>query len=308
MSTGSNSVVTGDGAQDQEGTRNPVSRPLIMPEAYNGDQSTRWDQWIAHFDSVAQINGWNEGTKLLWLQVRLTGKAQTAWERLNQDAKSTYENAKIALRERFEPSCKQDLYAAEFHARKHLDKESWGDLADNLHSLADRAFPDLDDKAREQLSLSRFLSLIDKPTIALSVRQRRPKNLNEAATYTLEAETHLSLTPGLKVAAVTSSSDNVDANIKDGNHASIATIQARQDAVVELLKSLSLRMEHLENTIASHVEYKSRDKSSLPYLPPTANTSKKQEATGPRQPIICRKCGVEGHYARGCATGRTSGN
>ena len=109
-----------------------------MPEAYNGDQITRWDQWIAHFDSVAQINRWDEATKLLWLQVWLMGKAQTAWERLNQDAKSIYDAAKKALHEQFEPRCKQDLYAAEFHAREHMDKEPWGDLADNLHSLADR--------------------------------------------------------------------------------------------------------------------------------------------------------------------------
>ena len=81
-----------------------------------------------------------------------------------------------------------------------MDKESWGDLADNLHSLANRAFPKLGDEAREQLSLSRFLSLIEKPTIALSVCERRPNNLNEAVTYTLEAETHLTLsTPSHKV-------------------------------------------------------------------------------------------------------------
>jgi len=279
-----------------------------MPEAYNGDQTTRWDQWIAHFDSVAQINGWDEATKLLWLQVRLTGKVQTAWERLNQDAKSTYDAAKKALRERFEPRCKQDLYAAEFHARKHMDKESWGDLADNLHSLADRAFPDLDDKAREQLSLSRFLGLIDKPTIALSVRQRRPNNLNEAVTYTLEAETHLSLTPGLKVATVTSSPDTGNSHTEDDDNP-ISTIQARQDAVVQLLQNLSMRMEHLEHLVGSQrQEYKSGDKSSSSNPSPSVSTSKKPVTTGPQQPIICRKCGIEGHFARGCAAGRKAGN
>jgi len=52
-----------------------------------------------------------------------------------------------------------------------MEKESCGDLEDNLHSLADRKFPDLDYKAREQLSLSHFLSLIDEPTVSLAVRQ-----------------------------------------------------------------------------------------------------------------------------------------
>jgi len=152
--------------------------------------------------TMAKVNRWNEAMQLLWLQVHPTGKVQTAWERLDQTAKSTYEDAKKALREQLEPSCKQDLYTAEFHARKHLEKESWDDLADNLHSLSDGDFPDLDDKAREQLSLSRFLSLIGKPTITLSVCQRCPITLNEAVMYTLAAETHLSLTPGHKIASV----------------------------------------------------------------------------------------------------------
>jgi len=61
-----------EGDRQQEGTGNLVNRPVIMPEAYNRDQTTLWDQWIAHFDSVAKINGWDDATKLLWLQVRLT--------------------------------------------------------------------------------------------------------------------------------------------------------------------------------------------------------------------------------------------
>jgi len=41
-----------------------------------------------------------------------------------------------------------------------------GELADDIRAIADRAFPDLDDQAREQLSLDRFLGLIEKSAIA----------------------------------------------------------------------------------------------------------------------------------------------
>ena len=103
-----------------------ISRPVKTPESYNGESSSRWDQWIAHFDSVAKINRYDESARLLWLPVRLTGKAKTAWERLNQEAKSTYAGATCALRQHFEPSSKRDLYAAEFQARRRREKESWG--------------------------------------------------------------------------------------------------------------------------------------------------------------------------------------
>ena len=45
--------------------------------------------------------------------------------------------------------------------RRRREKESWGDLGDDIRAIADCAFPDLDYKAREQLPLDRFLGLIE---------------------------------------------------------------------------------------------------------------------------------------------------
>ena len=59
-----------------------------MSDIFNGEASTSWDEWIDHFESVAKVNGWDEATCLLWLEVRMTGKAQNAWKRLTREAKS----------------------------------------------------------------------------------------------------------------------------------------------------------------------------------------------------------------------------
>ena len=60
---------------------------------------------------------------------------------------------------------------AEFQTRKHCSGESWEELADNLRLLADKGFPDLEDRAKEQLSLDRYLTLLDKADVALAVKQ-----------------------------------------------------------------------------------------------------------------------------------------
>ena len=51
-------------------------KPLVLPETYTGEGE--WSQWICHFENVAAVNGWDDDKKLLWLKVRLTGRAQKA--------------------------------------------------------------------------------------------------------------------------------------------------------------------------------------------------------------------------------------
>ena len=79
MRPGQVDIHTSDvGGSGQEGTCNSINCSIIMPDTYKGELGTRWDQWIIHFDSVAQLNSWDKPTRLLWVQMTLTGKAQAA--------------------------------------------------------------------------------------------------------------------------------------------------------------------------------------------------------------------------------------
>ena len=151
------------------------------------------DNWISHFESIARVNTWDEQSKLLWLEVRLIDNARKAWNRLPEDSKGSYSLAKTALRNRFEPESRRDLYAAEFQTRSKRRDKTWGDLADNLRALAERAFPELDERAKEKLSVDHYLSLLDLSEVALAVHQKKPKLLDDAVAATLEIESTLSL-------------------------------------------------------------------------------------------------------------------
>ena len=129
------------------------------------------------------------------IPVRLTGKAQTAWKRLTPDAKSSYAAAKEALQKRFEPESKRKLYLVEFQTRRRRPSEQWNDVdfGDELRVLADKAFPELDDKAKELLSLERYLGELDNPQIAFTVWQKQPKTLDEAVMCTLHGDGNIPL-------------------------------------------------------------------------------------------------------------------
>ena len=66
--------------------------------------------------------------------------------------KAQYATAKAALQKHFELESKRELYGVEFQTRKRRSGELWEELGDNLRLLADKAFSDLEEKAREQLS------------------------------------------------------------------------------------------------------------------------------------------------------------
>ena len=76
-----------------------------------------WDERLEHFENVAVVNKWTPKQKLLWLKVRLTGQAQSAFKQLPEEAQAAYLEAVKALHGCFEPESKRVLYVAEFHTR-----------------------------------------------------------------------------------------------------------------------------------------------------------------------------------------------
>ena len=137
--------------EERQPTLQPM-RPVVLPEIFTGEGN--FDDWISHFESVAAINKWSDGEKLLWLKVRLTGKAHVAFDQLARESQESYVIARKALQERFEPESKRILYKAEFETRRKKKLESWADFSDDLRRLADKAFPTLQVEAREELALS----------------------------------------------------------------------------------------------------------------------------------------------------------
>ena len=60
----------------------------------------------------------------------------------------------MPLKSRFDPESRQTHFQAEFQTRQKKASEGWADLADDLKSLADKAYPTLQEEARERLSIN----------------------------------------------------------------------------------------------------------------------------------------------------------
>ena len=166
-----------------------AQKPVVLPDVFTGEKS--WDEWIDHFAGVAAVNAWEDEAKLQWLRVRLTGRAATAFRRLPEETRGDFAAATAALRERFEPESKKELYMAEMQTRSKKRKEDWAAFGEELKLLADKAYPDLQDEARERLALNQYLARLDDPQLGFSVRQSKPKSVDEAIRVTLEMESYM---------------------------------------------------------------------------------------------------------------------
>ena len=137
---------------------------------------------------MASVNEWDDVQKLKWLKVRLTGRAQIAFQRLPEATRNDYAAATKALKDKFEPGSRKPRYQAELQTRRKKKGESCADFAEDLRLLADKAFPEFQDGARERLALNAYLAQLDHPQVGFGVKQRSPETLDAAVTATLELE------------------------------------------------------------------------------------------------------------------------
>ena len=140
---------------------------------------------------MATVNGWDDAEKLSWLKLRLTGRAQTAFKRLPEEARGDYGGTTVTLRLRFEPSSQRTWYQAGLQTRRKKWDGTWADYANCLRLICDKAYLDLNDGAKETLALQTYLSCLTNSQAAFGVKQRTTRDLNESITATIELESYL---------------------------------------------------------------------------------------------------------------------
>lgn len=283
--------------------REAAKKPVVLPQTFDG--VTSWEDWIEHFERVSVVNDWtDDATKLKWLQVRLTGRAATAYKRFPDDAKASYDASKDALKNRFEPESKKEIYIIELQTRKRRKGEDWAAFGEDVRILAEKAYPGLQVEAQETLALNHYLSQLDCAQVAFGVRQKKPATVDQAVQYTLELESYLQPSKSGKVASI------------EQDEVSVASAARRdnQDMVAQILE----RMEKLEATVKSSgrsyqtTEHEgqrmgrqggrqggyqgSRQGGYQGGRNPPASRGKRYS-----QPVVCYRCGKEGHFACGCA-------
>ncbi|MEW8546856.1 MAG: hypothetical protein AB2693_25355 [Candidatus Thiodiazotropha sp.] len=157
-------------------------KPVKMP-AFNGKDS--WKVWYNRFKTIADLNGWDETTKLNELLPRLQGIAgEFVYGELPQEIIGNFSKLIEELESRFRTVETHKTYEAQFSKRSQLCGETIEEYAADLKRLYDKAHVSRNPESRREALLRRFLNgLIDDQARFEVEYHKDPTNIDEAVSH-----------------------------------------------------------------------------------------------------------------------------
>ncbi|KRX81837.1 Transposon Ty3-I Gag-Pol polyprotein [Trichinella sp. T6] len=161
-------------------------------------------------------------------------------------------------------------------------QESWSDIGRDIRHLVEKAYLTLSNDAKDVIGLDKSLNTLDRPELVLLVKQRNPKNIEEAVRAALEVESFMIRPcPDLLISATSQTPYNADP-AKNGTLADISRLSS-------CWERMHLKLEEIEQRMGPF-QPKQRDRLSDYVTDTSANGQRPERRT-------CYRCGRDGRDA-----------
>lgn len=276
-----------------------MHKPIIMPDMFNGSEE-EWEYWYANFENCADINGWDDATKLKFLAVSLKGSAQRVFMDLDAGVRKDLARTVEALATRFRSAKDPELYKSMFLSRKRVPGESLSTLGNEIRVLAGKAYIGIRSDVRDELARDQFIRALDNPKLVLELRHHLPTTLDGAVRKAIEWENvegeHNSLRAGAFVAGEAA-----------GCHPSQYKRQESETGeLITMMKEMMTMMKENNTNYYRKNQTRGASRSSGP------DTCWQCGEIGHRKSectlATCWECGQRGHLRRDCRNVKHSGN
>ena len=158
-------------------------RQRLKLQKFDGTDS--WENWWSHFENCATYNRWTTVDKLAFLKGALPGSAaQVLWD-TDRQATGSLRRLTELLRSRYSGQRQAEKHKAELQVRIKRPGETLNDLHQDVRRLTALAYPQLTAEGREQIGIDRFTDALGDAELALKVKERCPKSLDEALCVAL---------------------------------------------------------------------------------------------------------------------------
>ena len=287
------------------------ARKEKTPDKFD-DKTWEWEDYLAHFMSVARWNGWSNAEKAEQLAMSLRGKAQTILGDLSEYEIRNFEALKAALARRYCPTERRSAYRNDFRNRKRKREESIFDYACALRRLAAKAHPQLAPLDRDAITVDQFTFGLGSQEMMKHVQFGHPETLDAAIDLAIEFESFESVQvikkpPSSRVAPIApDATPNVAFDKKCSQQTSIEKELAKlvkvslanADAIDKLSKTLQFPANEIKNK-------KTQNRNVTQNYIQRPNRTIDQEQIAQQKEIdrrngACFRCSEKGHFALNC--------
>ncbi len=177
-------------AHDQQNNpRVPVNHaqmPRTNAPYYDG--TSPWADYLVQFEIVAELNGWNDGLKAMYLATSLRGVAQSVLGDLDELGRRHYPTLVARMNQRFGSENQTEMFRAILRNRTRKPGETLPDLAHEIRRLVKLAYPTGQQGIIEDLAKNHFIDALPEGEYRWNIQQTRPRNLDEAVRVAVELE------------------------------------------------------------------------------------------------------------------------
>ena len=218
---------------------NSVRRKEREPDKFD-DKRWEWDDYLAHFMSLARWNNWSEADMASQLAMSLRGSAQTVLGNMTELEARDFGYLKAALARRYSPSERESAYRHDFRNRKWKKDENLVEYGCALRRLATKAYPKLSNADIELLVLDQFIfGMGSRTELQKHIQFGHPKTLDEAIDLAVECEAFEGVSFVRKPSVVTAGVKLEDASSDSKLQSQIAELVSTSKANAEAIEMLS---------------------------------------------------------------------
>ncbi|RXN35621.1 contactin-associated -like 5 [Labeo rohita] len=170
---------------NNNGGAHSLNKPVgIKTPKYSGRSD--WEAFHAQFELLAHAYAWSEEQKALQLALCLTDDALSCLLLLDISERADYGALVGALRRRFGQCFRSELLRSELHSRQRIPGEPLRALANDIESLARRAYAHIPPSVQSELARDQFIRALSPAELRIHTQLARPHDLAEALELALE--------------------------------------------------------------------------------------------------------------------------
>ena len=166
-------------SDDGHGVRTPRASKLLPP--FTG-KNEKWEVWYERFEAVASNHGWSTAKKLSALITLLRKDAgEFVFGSVSKKVRRNYKALVKELNSRYRTIESKRGYRLKWAELKQKHGQSVEELAAQIKSLYDKAFPDRDHKTRREDVVAKFFDALSDSTLKAQVQfVKDPQDIDRA--------------------------------------------------------------------------------------------------------------------------------